>query len=206
MTVILDYSNASRNRTGGVELMASYKRPKLTADWNLTWTHTFRSNLIDVGLPANLAPYYSYDIDDNNNTPAIVSNLVLGWQATPQLRLHTHVLFEGRQTSYNIDLENYARSQSRYIEYAFYVLVPGMEEKAAALWEDVVTSAGKIISHQEMPARCILNIGGEYTFGPVTIGLDIHNLLDTRYNRSGMNTGLVPQQGRWFLATLGVRI
>ena len=206
MTVILDYSNASRNRTGGVELMASYKRPKLTADWNLTWTHTLRSNLIDVGLPANLAPYYSYDIDDNNNTPAIVSNLVLGWQATPQLRLHTHVLFEGRQTSYNIDLENYARSQSRYIEYAFYVLVPGMEEKAAALWEDVVTSAGKIISHQEMPARCILNIGGEYTFGPVTVGLDIHNLLGTRYNRSGMNTGLVPQQGRWFLATLGVRI
>ena len=57
-----------------------------------------------------------------------------------------------------------------------------------------------------MSARCIVNIGGAYTLGPVTIGLDIHNLLDTRYHRSGMNTNVIPQQGRWFLATLGVRL
>ena len=153
-----------------------------------------------------LAVNYSNEVDANNNTPAIMSNLVLGWQAAPRLRLHTHVLFESRQTSYNIDLENYARSQTRFIEYAFYVIVPGMEEKAAAIWEDAVDSASKITSHNEMPARCILNIGGEYTYGPVTIGLNIHNLLGTDYYRSGMNTNLVPQQGRWFLGTIGVKI
>ena len=81
-----------------------------------------------------------------------------------------------------------------------------MAEKAAAIWEDVVDSAGKIIRRKEMSARAIVNIGGEYTFGPVTIGLDIHNLLGTRYHRSGMNTSLVPQQGRWFLASVGVKI
>lgn len=108
-------------------------------------------------------------------------------------------------TSYNIDLENYVRSQTRYLEYGIYYIVPGMEEKAA-IWEDAVDSASKIISHNEMPARCILNIGGEYTYGPVTIGLDIHNLLGTHYHRSGMNTNLVPQQGRWLLATIGVKI
>ena len=58
----------------------------------------------------------------------------------------------------------------------------------------------------EMPARCILNIGGEYTIGPVTLGLNIHNLLGTRYNRSGMNTNLIPQQGRWFLGSIAVRL
>ena len=206
MTDILSYRNASQNKTGGVELIANYRQPKLTADWNLTWTRTFESNLIALDLPEGLTPYYSYDIDGNNNTPAIVSNLVLSWQAAPRLRLHTHVLFEGSQTSYNIDLEQYVRSQTIYALYGLYSIIPGMEKEATALWEDAVTSAGKITGHEEMPARCILNIGGEYTFGPVTVGLDIHNLLGTRYHRSGMNTSLVPQQGRWFLATLGVKL
>ena len=213
MTDILSYRNASQNKTGGGELNVQWSmfnlqssRPRLTADWNLTWTHTFKSNLITLDLPEKLAVNYSNEVDANNNTPAIMSNLVLGWQVAPRLRLHTHVLFESRQTSYNIDLENYARSQTRFIEYAFYVIVPGMEEKAAAIWEDAVDSASKITSHNEMPARCILNIGGEYTYGPVTIGLNIHNLLGTDYYRSGMNTNLVPQQGRWFLATIGLKI
>ncbi len=57
-----------------------------------------------------------------------------------------------------------------------------------------------------MPARCILDIGGEYMSGPVTLGLDIHNLLGTRYNRSGMNTKLIPRQGRWVWGSIAVRI
>ena len=206
MTNILAYSNAGQNKTGGVELMAAYKQPKFTADWNFTWTHTFKSNLPDLSLPEKLIPYYPNDIDDNNNTPAILSNLVIGWQATPQLRLHTHVLFEGLQTSYNIDLEQYALSQTYYLDYAFYNLIPSWEEKAAAAWETAVDYAGKIVNCKEMPARCILNVGGEYMFGPVTLGLNIHNLLGTHYNRSGMNTNLIPQQGRWFLATIGVKL
>ncbi len=62
------------------------------------------------------------------------------------------------------------------------------------------------IMHRDMPARVIINLGGEYTLGPVTFGLNIHNLLGTRYNRSGMNTNLIPQQGRWFLASIGIKI
>ena len=197
MTNILAYSNAGQNKTGGVELMAAYKQPKFTADWNFTWTHTFKSNLSELSLYDKLVPYYSNDIDDNNNIPAIMSNLVLGWQVAPRLRL---------QTSYNIDLEQYNLSRTYYLDYAFYNLFPSMEEKAAAAWDDAVASTGKIISRREMPARCILSLGGEYTFGPVTLGLNIHNLLGTHYNRSGMNTNLIPQQGRWFLATIGVKL
>lgn len=205
MTNILDYRNASQNKTVGMELMADYKLPKFTANWNLTWTHTFKSNLIDLELFEKLTPYCPYDIDDNNNTPVIMSNLVLGWQITSQLRLHTHVLFEGCQTSYNIDLEQYARSRTHYLEYDFYRIIPSTEEKAAAAWESAVNAAKKIISCKEMPARCILNIGSEYTFDYVTIGLNIHNLLGTRYHRSGMNTNVIPQQGRWFMGSVAVR-
>ena len=206
MTGILDYKNASHNKTGGVELMAAYRQHKFTADWNFTWTHTFKSNLIDLDLYEKLKPYCSYDIDDNNNTPAIMSNLVLGWQATSHLKLHTHVLFEGRQTSYNIDLEQYDRSRTYYLMYDLYRGFPSMAEKAAAYWDEAIASAQKVVSDKEMPARCILNIGGEYTFSHISLGLDIHNLLGTRYHRSGMNTNLIPQQGRWFLATLGIRL
>ena len=202
MTNILEYSNVGQNRTCGVELMASYRLPKFTADWNLTWTNTFRSNLIDLGLPEKLSPYCSYAIDDNNNTPAIMSNLVLGWQAAPRLRLHTHLLFEGRQTSYNVELEQYARCRSRYLEYDMYSIFPEMEDKAAAVWEDAVASAGKIVDCKEMPARVIVNVGGEYTLGLVTLGLNVHNLFGTRYYRSGMNTNLIPQQGRWFMGSI----
>lgn len=42
--------------------------------------------------------------------------------------------------------------------------------------------------------------------GSATIGLNIYNLLGTRYYRSGMNTNLLPQQGRWFLVSLGIKI
>ena len=206
MTNILAYGNAGQNKTGGVELMAAYKQPKFTADWNVTWTHTFKSNLSEIYLFDKLDPYYFNDIDDNNNIPAIMSNLVLGWQVAPRLRLHTHVLFEGRQASYNIDLKQYALSRTYYLDYTVYNLFPGMEEKAAAAWDEAVASTGKIISCQEMPARCILNVGGEYTFGPVTLGLNIHNLLGTHYNRSGMNTNLIPQQGRWFMGSIAVRL
>ena len=205
MTDILSYNNAGQNKTGGLELMAGYNQPKLTVNWNLTWTHTFKSNLIAHVLPEKLVPYYYNHIDDNNNTPVIMSNLVLGWQASSRLRFHTHVLFEGSQTSYNTDLENYAKSRTLYLEYFFYSFMPSMKELADKFWEESVDAAEQIISHEEMPARCILNIGGNYTFGPVTLGLDIHNLLGTNYHRSGMNTNLIPQQGRWFMGSVAVR-
>ena len=206
MTDILTYKNTSQNRTGGVELMAGYSLPKFSADWNLTWTHTFMSNIVPIEQFEKLVPYYSYNIDDNNNTPAIMSNLVLGWQAAPRLRLHAHVLFESSMTSYNIDLEQYARSRQEYLDYDFCRIIPSMKELADEHLAHAIDAARRTVGSNEMPARCILNVGGKYTFGPVTIGLDVHNLLGTHYHRSGMNTTLIPQQGRWFMGSIAVKL
>ena len=60
--------------------------------------------------------------------------------------------------------------------------------------------------HKEMPARAVVGLGGEYTIGPVTLGLNIHNLFGTHYYRSGMNTNVIPQQSRWFMGTVGVKL
>ena len=134
-----------------------------------------------------------------------MSNLVLGWQVTPRLKLHTHLLFESRQTSYNTDLykvvqiyEGFDRMVDCYME--------GDYEGALVVEEEIAALAPYVTMRKEIPARAIINLGGEYTIGSVTIGLNIHNLLGTRYSRSGMNTNVLPQQGRWFLVSLGIRI
>ena len=57
-----------------------------------------------------------------------------------------------------------------------------------------------------IPARAIVNIGADYQIGKLTLGLNIHNLFDTRYDRSGMNTNLVPQQGRWWTVSVNYKI
>ena len=181
------------------------KLPKFTADFNLTWMHTFEANLMSLSLGDLIDEGNKTDIDANNNTPAIMSNLVLGWQVTPRLKLHTHLLFEGKQTSYNTDLYKVVQiyeGMSRMVDYK----IEGEYEKALAVQEELQALAPLVTMRKEMPARAILNLGGEYTIGPATIGLNIHNLLGTRYNRSGMNTNLIPQQGRWFLVSLGIKI
>jgi iron complex outermembrane receptor protein len=205
MTHVTEYKNASKNQTCGVELMTSYKLPRFTADFNLTWIHTFKSNIMRFGLPAILDEYYSTDIDANNNTPAIMSNLVLAWQANKHLRLHTHVLFEGKQTSYNANLVELVHTISALELYQQY-MAEGKRAEAGAAMQSAVEAARGVIMHKDMPARAIVDIGGEYTLGPVTFGLNVHNLLGTRYYRSGMNTNVIPQQGRWFLASIGVRL
>ncbi len=205
MTYILDYNNASRNKTLGVELMASYKRPKFTANWNLSWIHTFKSNLIGLNLADELSFLFSSDINANNNTPAIMSNLVLGWQATPRLKLHTHLMFEGKQTSYNTDLDKYLQCYIGFTQFLKY-MEQGLEEQAEAALEMALKAAEQTTMRQKMPARAIINLGGEYDFGRLTLGLNFHNILGTRYYRSGMNTNIIPQQGRWFMASVGFRL
>lgn len=205
MTYITTYQNASKNRNCGVELMASYKQPRFTANWNFTWTHTFKANMMDLGLPEILDNYYTTDIDDNNNTPAVMSNLVLGWQATKHLKLHTHVLFEGRQTSYNADLVQLVHAATALTTYERYA-TEGKQAEAMAAMQAAIDALQGVIMQKEMPARAIVNLGGEYTLGPVTLGLNVHNLFGTRYYRSGMNTNIIPQQGRWFLASVGIKL
>lgn len=206
MTHIIDYENVSKNQTCGVELMANYEPSRsLSCHFNLTWTKTFKSNLMGLDLPDALSDYYSADIDANNNTPALRGNLVIGWQANKQLRLHGHLLFESRQTSYNTDLVKLIQA-TNYIQIATDYYNKGNEEQAEANGLKALEAMQHIIMQKEMPARAIVNVGGQYTLGPVTLRLDVYNLLGTHYYRSGMNTNLIPQQGRWFMGSVGIRL
>lgn len=206
MTHVLDYENVSKNQTCGVELMANYEPSRqLNMHANLTWIHTFKSNLMAIEVPNILQDFYSADIDANNNTPALRGNFVVGWQATKHLRLHGHLLFESKQTSYNTDLVKLIQVYT-YTEMAQYYYKQGDMEKALIYGMQALEATRHVMLEKDMPARAIVNLGGQYSIGPVTLGLEIHNLLNTHYYRGGMNTNLIPQQGRWFMGSVGVRL
>ena len=206
MTQIIDYDNLSKNQTCGVELMASYEPTrKLSLNANLTWTHTFKSNLMGFEMSGESSGLSTIDIDANNNTPALRGNLIVGWQANKRLRLHGHLLFENKQTSYNTDLVNILQGYG-YLLAAEESFKQGNYEQGMEYTNKAIEYMQNIIMQKDIPTRAVVNIGAQYQIGPVTLGLDIHNLLGTRYYRSGMNTNLIPQQGRWFIANVGIRL
>ncbi len=62
------------------------------------------------------------------------------------------------------------------------------------------------LNTQTVNSRCIVNLGGFYDLKGVELGLDFHNILNHKYYQSGMNTGLIQQQGRWFMFSVGYKL
>ena len=127
-----------------------------------------------------------------------MSNAVVSWQATPRLRLHSHVLFEGKQTTYNLDVVEMINSY-KLMEQVIKATIEGDKEKMneyAQMSDEIIS---RLVMHKEMPARFILNIGAEYKWNKLTFGLNVRNLFNHKYYRSGMNTNVVYQKGRWFM-------
>ena len=205
VSVYEDYTNSGHNEAIGLELRGSYHKPRFTADVNMTWTHVIKSSLNMMDFHYNDGDPQPWGADVNNNMPAIIANGVVAWKVTPNLKLHTHLLFESRQSTYFLDLKK-EMLVAGYYKLAVEADNRGDEAAAAELRAKADEEIRTVSSKGDMPARVIINLGGEYTLGPVTLGFNIHNLLNTSYNRSGINTQLIPQQGRWFMATVGVKL
>lgn len=107
-------------------------------------------------------------------------------------------MFESKQTSYNLDLTqmilytNIASYIKEALENEYY-------DSAMEWTEELERVKGTLIHQEDMKARAIMNLGAEYKWGNLTLGVNVRNLFNTQYNRSGMNTKLIPQKGRWFM-------
>ena len=192
MTHIIEYANEGINKTIGVELTTKYHCRRLNADFNMSWMNTLKNNV------------YSRDINDNNNTPRLMSNLVLGWQATNHLNLHTHIGFMGKQTSYNSDIVQLIAFYNFMQIYTYYS-EQGNEEEAQGWYEEVQNAYNRIVYKKDLDAQLNIDIGAEYRIGKLTLGIDIHNLLNNHSYLSGMNTRFVPQKGLWFTGSIAYR-
>lgn len=195
VTNIIEYNNGGQSRMTGAELMVNYHRPKFNIDFNLTWTHTISFNLFKS---KNYEAYVNSQIDDNNNTPAIMSNAVVTWKPMQRLKLFSHLAFEGKQTAYNTNAVIIVQANNEF-DMASEAAKNGNEEDYLWYMDHAIEMLSNMIWKGEMGARCIVNLGAEYNLGKLTLGLNIRNLLGTKYFRSGMNTKLVPQKGRWFM-------
>lgn len=185
-THTVEHYNEGINKTVGIEFMGNYRQKNFTADLNLTWIHTISANVT------------IRQIDSNNNTPAIASNLVLSWKPIPNLNLHSHILFESKQTSYNLDFRKLLTLTSSDKAPTDPSNLGDVKEEKSV--EDLMAALGEyLVFSKEMPARAIVNIGAEYQLDRLSFGFNVRNLFNTRYYRSGMNTSLVPQKGCWFI-------
>ncbi|MBR1542262.1 MAG: TonB-dependent receptor plug domain-containing protein [Bacteroidaceae bacterium] len=86
------HTNAGTGKSIGLELMGEYK------------TSRFRANLAFEALKILDAEYFGREVKRMYNVPDISASLVLTWQATKALNLHTHIGASGNQTSYKVDL------------------------------------------------------------------------------------------------------
>lgn len=78
----------------------------------------------------------------------------------------------------------------------------GNQESAAEIYTEAAMLLQDINTRDEISPRLICNVGAEYQIGShLTLGLNVRNLFDKDYNRSGMNSRLIPQRGRWWTVT-----
>ena len=196
------YSNTGKTSMYGLEFSADYRYRRFLANLNVTWQ--------DV----NEEEYFGYSFNHAINIPVFTANGVLGWQATKNLKLHTHINFQGKKHAQYMDILKYAEYEGvlaslteDLVKYEEYTSHPGYDPAEAARMQaeiaDLTELAQKVGNevpvHREMPAIAIVDLGATYKWHNLTLSANINNVFNTRYKLSGMSTGLVPQRGRWFM-------
>ena len=88
-----------------------------------------------------------------------------------------------------------------------YALDPTPENKAEVDYYDKETTQAQneIPVFKEINSRVLFDLGATYQWRNLTFDLDVKNILNNHYKQSGVSTGLIPQRGRWYLATVGYK-
>ncbi|MGX8698114.1 MAG: hypothetical protein ACSW8D_17165, partial [Prevotella sp.] len=181
---------------------ASYQRRRLSAHLNATWQ--------DISRNRQAGTDYDYAL----NIPTITANGIVAWQATRNLRLHTHIGFEGRQHANYIDIIYYAIYQGTVIAYMNrsvalkeYLSDPNHDpEVAQKMMNEVeyISSTAKAMEEktnvsETLSPRAIVDLGATYQWRNLTLTANVKNLFNHHYRQGGMSTCLVPQRGRWLM-------
>lgn len=60
--------------------------------------------------------------------------------------------------------------------------------------------------YEDIPARVIFNTGVSYELKPMTLELEVHNLLNKKYYQGGNSNAPIRQQGLWFMFNAGIKL
>lgn len=205
---LIEHTNTGFIDTYGLEFSAKYQRRRWSANLNAT--------IQDVSQ--NKQAYTSYDYA--LNIPVVTANGVVAWQASRDLRLHAHIGFEGRQHYSYLNILPYGVYTSTVnmlagymMRLTEYVQTPNPDPAVIAKYEEQINyfvayaneMKPTLYSEDTLPARVLFDVGASYHLGNVTFTLDVKNLLNHSYRQSGMSTCLVPQRGRWFMASVAYK-
>jgi len=101
------YLNTTKGKSFGSELSATYRTKRFNAHLAASWIKVIDSN------------FFGNKVDYMYSVPAISSSAVLSWQATKNLRLHTHLSFMGSQKNIQLDIETldflYSKTKARFL-------------------------------------------------------------------------------------------
>ena len=183
-TEVLKHVNAGSCNTYGLELMANYERPKWGINLSSEWQKA--SGVTTLGVQTK-KPF---------NIPEFSANAVVTWKPVKNLRLNAHLCFESSVLTYQVDMLRHVFIQA--MEQAI------KDETDPTIKESLIETVKElekqpIVEMGDLPAHLLVNIGGQYTIGNLELGLNIRNLFNTKYSRSGMSSGIIQQQGRWFM-------
>ena len=196
---VAEHYNTGNYNTYGLELSADYQHRPFTAHVNATWQGVSRAELFNITFGHSLS------------TPDFAANAVFAWQATKNLKLRTHVDFKSRQHVFYLDILKYGeyRTYNSLLNEAKekYALNPTPENKELVDYYDkkATRAQDETPVFKEFNSRVLFDLGATYQWRNLTFDLDVKNIFNNRYNQSGVSTGLIPQRGRWFLATIGYK-
>ena len=192
---IIEHYNMGNSDIYGLELSGNYKYRALSANLSACWQKSRKYELF----------YNKYD--KPFNTPELSVNTTLAWQATKQLKLHTHMAFYSKQRTVYMDLISYGTvtKTSEIIDALEAKQASGAQlsieeqmtlQAATAAFNNAINNVNQ---ERDIPAYFVMDLGANYKIGKLELGLNIHNLLNRHYNIGGACTGGIPQKGRWFL-------
>ena len=206
--VLVAHGNIGTTDNYGVELSASYERRRFSANLITTWQAAVRNDMLGISM------------DNSLNIPKISADAVFAWQATDRLKLRTHIDFKSKQHAFYYGITEYAGYLSALNiwlatkqELEDYTSVPDYDpavaqqlmEEMDAVQEEAEANIDNIQIFKDVAARVLFDVGATWKWQNFTLDLDVKNLFNHRYTQSGMSTGLIPQRGRWFMATIGYK-
>ena len=204
---LLDYGNDAQSDIYGLEFSGKYETSRFSAHLSSSWQK------------AHMYEYNADPFDHPFNTPEFSANSVLTWRATKQLKLHTHLGYYSKQHTQYYNIANYVmlkQATTQLTELVTEIFTKYKDDpigenglpihitpEELAMWE--LTSNAVVQLHEnlyykkDINSYFLIDIGANYTWGKLEFALNIHNLLNNKYELSGASTGLIPQKGRWFL-------
>ena len=202
---LIEHFNMGNSDIYGLELSADYESKRFSAHASATWQKDTKYEL-----------YGEENIDRAYNMPRFMAKGVLAWQATKHLRLHTQASFCSSQvTRYNnlpafVKVRTAADALEDLLEAA-HVRELTVEEKQTQMMlseyiNATLNNPKALYVERDVNPYFIMNMGANYTIDRFEFSFNVNNLLNRSYSISGACTGLIPQQGRWFMGSVAVKL